>query len=70
MIQFKEWVARRDETFAVSPSIIDDEGENPERVVPITKERPGAMPKYGVGDLPPLPGKNCGCKSKKFNKKR
>jgi len=65
MVSFKEWVSKKDETFAVSPSIIDDEGENAEKLV--SPKRPGAMPTYNSDELPPIPGKR---NSKKFSRKR
>ncbi len=63
---FKDWL-KQQESFVVSPSIVDDEGNNAEKVVAITKKHPGAMPTYNSDDLPPT-AKN-GYKSKKLSKK-
>ena len=72
MMTFKEWMQRKNETFAVSPSIVDDEGDNAEKVgAGFTKEHPGAMPVYSPDELPPTPANDPGKKnSKKLSKKK
>jgi hypothetical protein len=55
MISFREWKKRQDETFRVSPSIVDDEGDGIDVLAPklINRAHPGAMPVYSRDELPP-----------------
>ncbi len=73
MISFSEWRKRQDETFRLSPSMVDDEGDGLDNLVPklITPSHPGAMPVYSQSDLPPTV-KNGGKRGSKpaFSKKK
>lgn len=47
---YEWWLQKRDETFRVSPSIVDDEGDDGDRLAK-SMPKPGAFPTYG-DDLP------------------
>lgn len=53
MISFKEWLIQRDETFAVSPSVIDDEGDGIERLLRTTPQ-PALDNIPSQNEMPPL----------------
>jgi hypothetical protein len=62
MLTFNDWLLQQ-ETFAVSPSIVDEE----EPIVDADKNK-GAFPFYSDKEMPIK--KNCGCGTKKLAKKK
>ena len=64
MYSFLDWLDKR-ESFVISPSIVDDEGDGQEQVARnlFTRKNPGAMPVYDTREMPPT--KKTGFKSKK-----